>query len=1094
MPSVNLSPKVVGTLVIVALALFSFGGLTLAQPGSEAALEALVNNPKIRSPESALRDFKEGKETTPIIIVLVPPASVLEFGGGVLDQKSSPADRATAYTSELIKRPDARKELRKEVETLQGEVLGPLDPAHVRVRHKFSHIFGFSAEVTPQGLQNLANNPKVLSIEEDTLVYPHLAQGIPLMKAGNSRRHHDGSGLSIAIVDTGIDSSHPRLGGGGFPNSKVIGGYDFGDNDSDPRPSLTSGEAHGTNCAGIAAGDVGILHDYIGGVAPGARLYALKITSGDSGSAYTSSIAAAWDWCVTHQNDNPGNPIMIISTSFGGGRYYSTCDGSSTSLAQAASNAAAAGITVFVSSGNDGYCDSLSSPACLSNVISVGAVYDSAFGDYYPCVNARSCASKYSTTGCTTGYYADDSTAADKVASYSNTASFLSLLAPANSVYTTDITGSGGYSSSDYYSGFGGTSAACPYAAGAAALLQSSAKADSGSFLTPAQVKQTLIDNGDAITDGKVSIIKPRVNIGKVSAETVDWSNILDISGLTFTSGGDVPWDYDTSIRYYGSGSAISGMIGNGQTSWLQTTITGPTGLSFYWRVSSEQNYDYLTVYLDGVWSSRISGTVDWQQQTINIPSGGHTVRWVYSKDVSEIAGSDCGWIDKISSSSATADLSVTLTDSPDPVIVNSNFVYTVGVTNSGPGAAEGVTVVDTLPAGVTFVSASVGQGSSNYSSGTVTWTVGSLGSGAGSTATIVVKPAAAGTVVNTATVSGSTTDPNSANNSASTSTTVNAAADLSITISDSPDPVTVNSNLTYGISVTNSGPSAATGVRITDPLPAGATFVSASASQGSCSNSSGTVTCNIGSLASGASIAATIAIKPTVAGTIVNTATVSGSTTDPNSANNSASTSTTVSARPTVTSFSINGNAAFTTALQVTLNNTVTGGTPTHYMASEVSSFTKAAWQTYSTSPSFTLSSGVGNKTVYFKVKNSSGAESDVVSDSIQLKPGTDLTALLSLLLSDEPTSAVTSFKIDNGARFTTSLVVTLDNKVTGSAPTHYIASELSTFEDAEWFEYSGSPPFTLSSGTGTKTVYFKVRNSSGVESSVAGCSIEVK
>jgi subtilisin family serine protease len=79
-----------------------------------------------------------------------------------------------------------------------------------------------------------------------------------------TRPVYNGSGISIAIVDSGVDYNHPRLGGGGFPNSKVIGGYDTGDRDNDPAPS---DEAHGTACAGIAAGGLGTFGDYIGGVA-----------------------------------------------------------------------------------------------------------------------------------------------------------------------------------------------------------------------------------------------------------------------------------------------------------------------------------------------------------------------------------------------------------------------------------------------------------------------------------------------------------------------------------------------------------------------------------------------------------------------------------------------------------------------------------------------------------------------------------------------------------------------------------------------------------------------------------------------------------
>jgi len=134
---------------------------------------------------------------------------------------------------------------------------------------------------------------------------------------------------------------------------------------------------------------------YIGGVAYNAKLYALKVED-SNGYIYNDSIVAAWNWCVSHKNDNSSYPILVISTSLGGGRYYSACDSSSGSLATAANNAVAAGITILASSGNDGYCDSIASPACLSNVISVGAVYDAPFGTYYPCISSSSCATKYS--------------------------------------------------------------------------------------------------------------------------------------------------------------------------------------------------------------------------------------------------------------------------------------------------------------------------------------------------------------------------------------------------------------------------------------------------------------------------------------------------------------------------------------------------------------------------------------------------------------------------------------------------------------------------------------------------------------------------
>lgn len=437
--------------------------------------------------------------------------------------------------------------LHTNVSAVQKGVLDNIPAKHLKLRHRFENIAGFSAEVTAEGLKALQADPRVVSIEPVYVLEPHLAQGIPLIHGMTYRSTYNGAGLAIAICDTGVDYTHPRLGGGGFPNSKVIGGYDFGDNDADPMPNT---QAHGTCCAGIAAGDLGTVGDYIGGVAYNARLYAVKMTAGTGGSTSTDTEVASWDWCVTHRNDNPHYPIMVMSTSFGGGRYYSPCDNELPSFAAAASNAVAAGITVLASSGNDGYCDSVASPACLSSVISVGAVYDASFGDYFPCVNAASCAPKTASSGCTTGYYADDVSAPDKVTSYANMATFVTLLAPANQCYTLDIVGAVGESSGDYYDSFGGTSAACPYAAGAVACLQSAAKARTGSYLTPQQVKDLLVSSGDPVADTKVAIAKPRVNLERAIQSLPDRSQTFRIYNdgagkLTVTSittATNAPW------------------------------------------------------------------------------------------------------------------------------------------------------------------------------------------------------------------------------------------------------------------------------------------------------------------------------------------------------------------------------------------------------------------------------------------------------------------------------------------------------------------------------------------------------------------------
>jgi len=118
--------------------------------------------------------------------------------------------------------------------------------------------------------------------------------------------------------------------------------------------------------------------------------------------------------------------------------------------------------------------------------------------------------------------------------------------------------------------------------------------------------------------------------------------------------------------------------------------------------------------------------------------------------------------------------------------------------------------------------------------------------------------------------------------------------ADLSVVKSASSD-ATVGSPLTYTITVHNAGPNAATGVKMTDTLPPGVAFVSATSGVGTCSQASGTVTCNIGSLAVNGSVTITIVVTPTAAGDITNTAYVKGTTSDPTSTNNTATLTSTV-------------------------------------------------------------------------------------------------------------------------------------------------------------------------------------------------------
>lgn len=242
-------------------------------------------------------------------------------------------------------------------------------------------------------------------------------------------------------------------------------------------------------------------------------------------------------------------------------------------------------------------------------------------------------------------------------------------------------------------------------------------------------------------------------------------------------------------------------------------------------------------------------------------------------------------------------DLALGMIDSPDPVIIGSNLTYTITVTNNGPNQAKGVVLNQSLPASVVFVSASTSQGSCLQSGGSVSCSLGNMDVGTTATVTVLVTPTTPGLISSTASVTSNQPDFEPSNNSITVSTRVNSpSSELSIGLADAPDPVELGGALTYTVSVTNNGPSTATGVFVTNTLPANIIFGSAESTQGSCVNNSGTVVCSLGSLTAGTRATITILVSPTALGTITATALVRANQVDPFSANNTASASTSVS------------------------------------------------------------------------------------------------------------------------------------------------------------------------------------------------------
>ncbi len=362
----------------------------------------------------------------------------------------------------------------------QRRVLAAMRPGTVTLRRHYTGFPAFTVRATRKGVLALANRKDVAWVTLDAIRYrdetePQPAQ-LLIRSSDANARGFDGTGQTIAIIDTGVDYSLPALGGGTFPGAKVVAGADLGDDDADPMDCL----GHGTSVALVAAGP--------GGVAPSAQIVALKIARNtDCETALDSDILAAIDWVLAHRDELD---IGVVNLSFGStpfdGLDHGFCDAELPQYVTAVGALNAAGVVFTSSAGNEAVTNAISAPACLSTALSAGAVYP----DFFSSVS----------WGGASEFCADHSVAPDSVVCFSNSASTLAFLAP-GAFWRVEAAGGA-------VEEFHGTSAAAPAVAGAAALLR---QARPG--LTPSSLASLLRATGKPVADDRNGVLTPRIDI-----------------------------------------------------------------------------------------------------------------------------------------------------------------------------------------------------------------------------------------------------------------------------------------------------------------------------------------------------------------------------------------------------------------------------------------------------------------------------------------------------------------------------------------------------------------------------------------------------